>query len=102
VKVLLDTHALLWATLGPTSLSKKAAKLIADQNNLVLVSAASAWEIATKVRLGRLPGAERLEKEFLEVMESAGYTLISISTEDLVASGHPWEAGKAVNKGLRN
>jgi PIN domain nuclease of toxin-antitoxin system len=74
LKALLDTHALLWATLSPDSLSKEAAEIIADESNIILVSVASAWEIATKVRLGRLPGAERLEKEVLDVMEDAGYT----------------------------
>jgi PIN domain nuclease of toxin-antitoxin system len=87
VKVLLDTHALLWATLCPDSLSKKAARIVRDERNIVLVSAASAWEIAAKVRLGKLPGAERLEREFLEVMEHAGYTLRSIHSEDALRAG---------------
>lgn len=52
--LLLDTHALLWwATLDP-SLSRKAKRAIADDQTDVFVSAASAWEIATKVRLGKL------------------------------------------------
>jgi PIN domain nuclease of toxin-antitoxin system len=46
VKVLLDTHTLLWATLSPKSLSRKVSKIIADSSNIILVSAASAWEIA--------------------------------------------------------
>lgn len=87
MRILLDTHVLIWAALDPASLSREAAKLIADQTNVVLVSAASAWEIATKVRLGRLPGAERLEKEFLDVMQAAGYTLVSISTEVALRAG---------------
>jgi PIN domain nuclease of toxin-antitoxin system len=59
VRLLLDTHALLWwATLNP-SLSRKAKKAIADEGSYVFVSAASAWEIATKSRIGKLewPGA---------------------------------------------
>lgn len=52
--LLLDTHALLWwATLDP-SLSRKAKRAIAADGTEVFVSAASAWEIATKVRLGKL------------------------------------------------
>jgi PIN domain nuclease of toxin-antitoxin system len=46
--------------------------------NVILVSAASAWEIATKVRLGKLPGAEALERDFLEIVDEAGYTLLAI------------------------
>ena len=54
---------------------------------MILVSAASAWEIATKVRLGKLPGAESLEKDFLDVMEDAGYTLLSIDADSALRAG---------------
>jgi len=87
LRVLLDTHALLWATLSPASLSREAAAIIADEANVILVSAASAWEIATKVRLGKLPGAESLEKNFLDVMEDAGYTLLPIDVESALRAG---------------
>lgn len=87
MKVLLDTHALLWAVLSPRSLSRRAAAAIADQRNEILVSAASAWEIATKVRLGRLPGAEVLDREFLETMERAGYVLLPIDTVTALRAG---------------
>jgi PIN domain nuclease of toxin-antitoxin system len=87
VKLLLDTHALLWAVLSPASLSRQAAAIIADEANVVVVSAASAWEIATKVRIGKLPGAEILEKNFLDVMEDAGYTLLPIDAADALRAG---------------
>jgi len=87
MKVLLDTHTLLWAVLAPRSLSKKAAKAIADEQNTILVSAASAWEIATKVRLGRLPGAEHFERDFLDVIERADYIIRPIRAEDALRAG---------------
>ncbi len=87
MKVLLDTHALLWATLSPVSLSRTAWGIIADERNVILVSAASAWEIAAKVRLGKLPGAETLEREFLDVMEDAGYTAVPIDIESALRAG---------------
>jgi PIN domain nuclease of toxin-antitoxin system len=87
MKVLLDTHVLLWATLSPGSLSRTAAEIIADEGNIVLVSAASAWEIATKVRIGKLPGAETLERDFLDVMEDAGYTLLAIDVASALRAG---------------
>jgi PIN domain nuclease of toxin-antitoxin system len=87
LRVLLDTHTLLWATLSPSFLSRQASAVIADELNVILVSAASAWEIATKVRLGKLPGAEVLEREFLEVMDDAGYTLLSIDVESALRAG---------------
>jgi PIN domain nuclease of toxin-antitoxin system len=87
VKVLLDTHALLWAVLSPASLSRQAAEMIVDEANIVIVSAASAWEIATKVRIGKLAGAEVLERDFLDVMDDAGYTLLSIDAADALRAG---------------
>jgi PIN domain nuclease of toxin-antitoxin system len=87
VKVLLDTCAVLWATLSPAALSPTAQATIADQQNVILVSAATAWEIATKVRMGRLPGAEKLERNYLDVMEDAGYTLLAIDTESALRAG---------------
>jgi PIN domain nuclease of toxin-antitoxin system len=87
VKVLLDTCVVIWATLSPSTLSRQVQGIIADQANEVLVSAASAWEIATKVRIGKLPGAEKLEHDFLQVMEDSGYTLVGIDAECALRAG---------------
>jgi PIN domain nuclease of toxin-antitoxin system len=87
VKVLLDTHVLLWAALSPQALTPAASTIIADENNETLISAASAWEIATKVRTGKLPGAERLEQELLDLVEQAGYTLLAIDASDALRAG---------------
>lgn len=87
MRVLLDTHTLLWAVLSPKSLSRRAATVIANGANEILVSAASAWEIATKVRIGKLRGAEALEHDFLDVMEAAGYSLLSIDAATALRAG---------------
>ena len=55
--MLLDTHAFLWWLDGDRQLPARARRTIADEANTILVSAASAWEITTKVRIGKLPGA---------------------------------------------
>jgi PIN domain nuclease of toxin-antitoxin system len=52
--LLLDTHAMLWWATKHRSLSKKIRSLISDSSTRVIVSAASAWEIATKIRLDKL------------------------------------------------
>ena len=57
MRALLDSHARLWWFDGDERLSEPARTFIGDENNVVLVSAASTWEVATKVRIGRLPGA---------------------------------------------
>ena len=87
MKVLLDTHVLLWATLSPAALSWEASTIIADESNVILVSAASALEIATKVRIGKLPDAEVLERDFLDIMEDAGYTLLPIDVASALRAG---------------
>lgn len=57
MRLLLDTHALLWWFTDDPRLSTHARAAITDDKNEILVSAASAWEIATKHRLGKLPEA---------------------------------------------
>lgn len=79
---LLDTHTLIWATTYPPSLSSKVAEFIASDQNRLLASAASAWEIATKVRIGKLPGAEPLERDFMTIVNRAGYILLPIDAAD--------------------
>ena len=54
---LLDTHALMWAINEPSRLGGRAVEVLRDRGNLVVVSAASAWELHTKNRIGKLPGA---------------------------------------------
>lgn len=87
MKVLLDTHTLIWAALSPASLSRKTSAVIADPENEILVSAASAWEIATKVRLGKFPEAVAFERRFLEAVEEAGYVLLPIDPAIALRAG---------------
>ncbi|MGH9585377.1 MAG: type II toxin-antitoxin system VapC family toxin [Acidobacteriaceae bacterium] len=87
MRILLDTHTLLWALVEPNRLSQTASRAIKSDANNVCVSAASAWEIATKVRIGKMAGAERIEKEFLELMERSGYALLSIHTNHALRAG---------------
>jgi len=59
--LLLDTHAFLWWISDDPRLSSRASAIIKDGNNKLFLSAASGWEIAIKVRLGRLTLPEPLE-----------------------------------------
>lgn len=54
MKLLLDTHALLWWATRESLLPLRVRRVLADPSRDVFVSAASTWEIATKVRLGKL------------------------------------------------
>lgn len=87
VRILIDTHALLWWLSDDPSLSVAARKAMAETSNVLLVSAASAWEIATKVRLGRLPGAAELAADFQGFMLREGFTTLDITSEHGVRAG---------------
>ena len=87
MRVLLDTHALLWAAFRKELLSARAKKMIEAPSNEILVSAASAWEIATKYRLGKLPLAQMLVEDFVPRVAAAGYVLLSISAEHALRAG---------------
>jgi PIN domain nuclease of toxin-antitoxin system len=87
MRILLDTHTLLWAINAAPSLSSRARKLIEDGSNEILVSAASAWEIATKVRLGKLPTGEQLINGFEYYLKQLGFDELSISLSHAVRAG---------------
>ena len=57
---LLDTHAFLWLIGEPERVPEALVDRLADEDNRLLVSAAAAMEVATKVRLGKLPTAAHL------------------------------------------
>jgi PIN domain nuclease of toxin-antitoxin system len=87
LKVLLDTHALLWAAAYDDLLSPRARHLIQPQRNEVFVSAVSAWEIATKYRLGKLSKAQALVDDFVPAIRSAGYIALPITLEHALRAG---------------
>jgi PIN domain nuclease of toxin-antitoxin system len=87
VDILLDTHALLWWLADDPALSKRARSAIANTANSVLVSAASAWEIATKVRLGKLPTALDLAADLAVHLEGEGFRTLAISADHAIRAG---------------
>jgi PIN domain nuclease of toxin-antitoxin system len=87
VRLLLDTHTLLWWLNESASLPASARKLISNKANDVLVSAVSAWEIATKVRLGRLPGALELAQDFVGHLQREGFQELPITVDHAIRAG---------------
>jgi len=87
VRFLLDTHTLLWCFNDSRSLSPQARKIIEDGSNEILVSAASAWEIATKVRLGKLPTGEELVGQLDYYLTQLGCDVLPISLDHAVRAG---------------
>ena len=79
MRLLLDTHALLWWLDGDRRLSRKARAAIGDEDNALFVSAASAWEIATKARLGKLPGAVAVAEDVVGSVSAQGFSSLDIT-----------------------
>jgi PIN domain nuclease of toxin-antitoxin system len=87
MRLLLDTHTLVWCFNGSPSLSPRARRLIEDGSNEILVSAASPWEIATKVRLGKLPTGEELVSDLEGYLNQLGCAALPISRDHAVRAG---------------
>jgi PIN domain nuclease of toxin-antitoxin system len=79
LRLLLDTHALIWWTIDLARLSTPARAAIADPDNDIFVSAVSAMEVTTKHRLGKLPSAARLARAFEAEVAAEGFAGLAIS-----------------------
>ena len=92
MRILLDTHVLLWALQEPAKLSAPSRAAIASRENELLVSAATAWEIATKFRLGRLPSAAVIVQDYAAVISRLGAQHLAVEpAHALLAGGIAWE-----------
>jgi PIN domain nuclease of toxin-antitoxin system len=87
VRLLLDTHALLWWLAGDENLSADARAALGEGENTIFVSAASTWEISTKHRLGKLPGVNAIASNLAEAIESQGFLSLPITIAHGQAAG---------------
>ena len=84
---LLDTHAFLWWMFDDARLSASVREIVADGERRILVSSASAWEIATKFRLGKLPAAATLVTDLGGWIERAGFRALPIEVAHAQRAG---------------
>ena len=87
MKLILDTHTLLWWLGDDPAMSGAARNAVADTANEILVSAASAMEVVTKHRLGKLPFAAVLAQNFEAVVRDEGFSPLSISLRHASLAG---------------
>ena len=87
MRLLLDTHALIWWLAGDDALSPRAREAIGDEQNGVAVSAASAMEIATKYRIGKLPDAALLAQDFEAIVAEQGFDELAITVRHARMAG---------------
>ncbi len=83
MKLLLDTHVLLWALTDSPKLGRSLREKIVDPANDVLVSAATVWEISIKKRLGKLSVPDNV----LEFIEASDFTPLPINFVHAMAAG---------------
>ena len=87
MKLLLDTHTLVWWLNDDGRLSNMVRQVVGSPDSDCLVSAASAWEVATKVRRKRWPQAEVLSSDFKAIVTRFGFQLIGITADHALAAG---------------
>ncbi len=83
MKLLLDTHILLWWLAGDDALPHPAGEAIADGDTAVIVSAASAWEISIKRAAGKLDAPDDL----LDACAANGFDTLAITAAHALAAG---------------
>lgn len=83
MRVLVDTHALLWFLTADSRLSEQARELISTADNEVLVSIATLWEIAIKASLGRIDLGSTFAEFVTEQVENNGFSVLPIALEHL-------------------
>ena len=87
MRLLLDTHAFLWWLVVSERLSQPARRAITDEENEVLISAASAWELTTKHRLGKLPEAKDVALDVTAEIAHQGFEELPITVEEAARAG---------------
>ncbi|HTT33713.1 MAG TPA: type II toxin-antitoxin system VapC family toxin [Methylomirabilota bacterium] len=83
----MDTHALLWWFIDDPALSAAARKAIRSRSNTIFVSAASAWELATKFRIGKLPQGLELASQFDAILAQERFEPLQITTAHAIRAG---------------
>jgi PIN domain nuclease of toxin-antitoxin system len=91
MKLLLDTHVLLWSATDPDRLTPEARAALEDGTHDVLVSIVTAWEIAIKQSLGKLELARPAERWLPDVLKRTGYEVAELSLPAaLLVRALPW------------
>ena len=87
MNLLLDTHTLLWLLLKDRRLPRETALTIVDRANTIFVSAISGLEIATKVSLGKLPGADWIARDFVTLCADFDFIELPVNGAHAVMAG---------------
>ncbi|WP_419806074.1 type II toxin-antitoxin system VapC family toxin [Terriglobus sp.] len=83
----MDTHTVIWAIEFPEKLSNTIREIVANENNVLLVSSMTAFELATKVRLGKLPAGEKLHANYESMLLGAGIGTVPVNDSIALRAG---------------
>jgi PIN domain nuclease of toxin-antitoxin system len=86
LKVLVDTHVVIWWLEDASRLSKQALAILSNRDNAILISAAVGWEMAIKVSLGKLKPQSLLDR-LARIVEQEEFSELPISLEAAVRAG---------------
>jgi PIN domain nuclease of toxin-antitoxin system len=110
MKILLDTHILVWWIGNPALVPNSIRTAVADGSNMVYVSAVSAWEIAYKTSLSRLDFPNAFLDDFDRSLAAMSFSPLSLSASHAVVAGRldavhkdPFDrliAGQAICEGM--
>ena len=87
ISYLLDTHILLWWVFDDPQLNSLCREIIRNPQNRILVSSVSAWEIATKHRIGKLPEAAQIVREYPQILKQANFEELVITAQHALRAG---------------
>jgi len=84
---LIDTHILLWWIFDDPKLYTTCRDIIRNPNHRIFVSSASAWEIATKYRIGKLPEAKQLVEQYSQILNQGKFIELAITSAHALRAG---------------
>jgi PIN domain nuclease of toxin-antitoxin system len=84
---LIDTHILLWWLFDDPKLNLECRDIIRNPDLKIIVSSVSAWEIATKYRIGKLPEAKQIIEQYSQILDRAKFIELAITSAHALRAG---------------
>ncbi|MEI2578379.1 type II toxin-antitoxin system VapC family toxin [Scytonema sp. PRP1] len=84
---LIDTHIFLWWLFDDPKLDTTSRDIIRNPDHRIFVSSVSAWEIATKYRIGKLPEAKQLVEQYSQILHQARFIELAITSAHALRAG---------------
>ncbi|MBE9057715.1 type II toxin-antitoxin system VapC family toxin [Sphaerospermopsis sp. LEGE 08334] len=87
INYLIDTHIMLWWFFDDPKLDTECRNIICNPDHLIFVSSVSAWEIATKYRIGKLPEAKQIVEEYSQILHRARFVELPMTSAHALRAG---------------